>query len=267
MSVVAGQGRGRIAVDFTGRTVLISGAEGMIGTAAARRFAAGGANLVFAGIGDLGATLQAVESYGVRSLTQEVDVTVQAQVQAVVDRAVAEFGAVDVLVTVAGITSLGSFSSITPQMWEKVHSVNLRGVFYCNQAIIPAMQKNGYGRIINVGSVLAKNGGNPRPWLDASEQAGAGNAAYGTAKAGVHALTLYLAKELAVHGITVNAVAPGPIASQMTASFPEALVKQLPVGRLGQADEVAAAIAFLAAEESGFITGEILDVNGGLWPD
>ena len=108
MSVVAGQGRGRIAVDFTGRTVLISGAEGMIGTAAARRFAAGGANLVLAGIGDLGATLQAVESYGVRSLTQEVDVTVQAQVQAVVDRAVAEFGAVDVLVTVAGITSLGS---------------------------------------------------------------------------------------------------------------------------------------------------------------
>ena len=267
MSSSVGQGRGRVSVDFTGRTVLITGAEGMIGTAAAQRFAAGGANLVLAGIGNLGAVAEAVEPYRVKTLTQETDVSDQAQVQRVVDLAVAEFGAVDILITVAGITSLGSFASITPEMWEKVHSVNLRGVFYCNQAVIVPMQARGYGRIVNVGSVLGKNGGNPRPWLDASEQTRAGNAAYGSAKAGVHALTVYLAKELAVHGITVNAVAPGPIASQMTASFPMALVQQIPVGRLGQADEVAAAIAFLAAEESGFITGEILDVNGGLWPD
>ncbi|HQN55522.1 MAG TPA: SDR family oxidoreductase, partial [Novosphingobium sp.] len=125
----------------------------------------------------------------------------------------------------------------------------------------------GAGRIVNIGSVLAKNGGNPRPWIDASEQERAGNAAYGAAKAGVHAMTLYLAKELAAHGITVNAVAPGPIASAMTTSFPEALIRQIPVGRMGKGDEVATAVAWLCTPEAAFVTGEIMDVNGGLWMD
>ncbi|MCX7864307.1 MAG: SDR family oxidoreductase, partial [Novosphingobium sp.] len=112
-----------------------------------------------------------------------------------------------------------------------------------------------------------KNGGNPRPWIDASEQQSAGNAAYGAAKAGVHALTLYLAKELAACGITVNAVAPGPIASPMTSTLPQALIRQIPLGRMGQASEVAAAVAWLCSEEAAFVTGEILDINGGLWMD
>jgi NAD(P)-dependent dehydrogenase (short-subunit alcohol dehydrogenase family) len=195
------------------------------------------------------------------------DLADPAQVRTLVEAVLADFGRIDCLVTAAGITSLGSFESITPEEWDRVHAINLRGVFLANQAVIAPMRAQSFGRIVNIGSVLAKNGGNPRPWLDAGEQERAGNAAYGAAKAGVHTLTLYLAKELAAHGITVNAVAPGPIASPMTTSFPEALVRQIPSGRLGQADEVAGMVAWLCARENAFVTGEIIDVNGGLWMD
>ncbi|VTZ51129.1 N-acylmannosamine 1-dehydrogenase [Methylocella tundrae] len=258
---------GQVAVDFTGRTAIVTGAAGIIGSAVALRLAAGGANLCLAGIGDLAALTAELSSFDVGILTAPTDVSDKAQVQDAVIAAVDAFGGVDILVTVAGITSLGSFESISVEDWERVQAINLKGVFLCNQAVIAPMKAKGYVRIVNVGSALAKNGGNPRPWLDPGEQAQAANAAYAAAKAGVHALTLCLAKELAAHGVTVNAVAPGPIASPMTTNFPAALVRQLPVGRMGSAKEVAAAIAFLAAEESAFITGEIVDVNGGLWMD
>jgi NAD(P)-dependent dehydrogenase (short-subunit alcohol dehydrogenase family) len=188
-------------------------------------------------------------------------------VQALVKAVLEEFGRIDCLVTAAGVTSLGNFESITLEEWDRVHAINLRGVFLINQAVIAAMKAQTFGRIVNIGSVLAKNGGNPRPWLDANEQERAGNAAYGAAKAGVHALTLYLAKELAAHGITVNAVAPGPIASPMTTNFPQALMQQIPAGRMGQPEEVAAMVAWLCARENAFVTGEVIDVNGGLWMD
>lgn len=129
------------------------------------------------------------------------------------------------------------------------------------------MKEAGWGRIVNIGSVVAKNGGNPRPWIDRSESSKAANAAYAAAKAGVHALTLSLAKEVASDGITVNAVAPGPIAGPMTTEFPEALIRQIPAGRLGAPNEVAAAVAWLCSADAAFVTGEIVDVNGGLWVD
>jgi len=143
----------------------------------------------------------------------------------------------------------------------------LKGTFFSCQSVMPVMKRQKYGRIINIGSVLGKNGGNPRPWLDPNEQERAGNVAYGITKAGVHALTAYLAKELASFGITVNAVAPGPISSAMTTAFPEILRNLIPVGRMGQAEEVADAILFLATRKSSFITGEVIDINGGLWND
>ena len=125
----------------------------------------------------------------------------------------------------------------------------------------------GFGRIVNLGSVVGKNGGNARPWLDPQEQASAGNIAYGVSKAGVHAMTAFLAKELAAFGVTVNAVAPGPIATSMTTHFPPALTALVPVGRMGTMDEVVAAILFLLAPASAYMTGEVLDINGGLWCD
>jgi 3-oxoacyl-[acyl-carrier protein] reductase len=145
--------------------------------------------------------------------------------------------------------------------------VNLKGTFLCCQAVIPAMRQAGHGRIINLGSIIGKNGGNARPWIDPGEQDRSSNVAYGVSKAGVHALTAFLARELARDGITVNAVAPGPVASAMTTNFPEALRALIPAGRMGRAEEVAAAITFLAGPEAGFITGEVLDVNGGMWSD
>ncbi len=259
--------RGRVRVDFVGRTALVTGAAGGIGSAVARRLAAGGANVCLHDLADLGELAAELEAAGARTLAIRGDVADPSAARDAVERTSAALGAIDILVTCAGVTSLGSFETVVGAEWDRVHAVNLKGVFSFNQAVIAPMRDRNYGRIVNIGSVLAKNGGNPRPWLDPSEQERAGNAAYGSAKAGVHALTKYLSKELAGLGITVNAVAPGPIASSMTASFPETLIRQIPVGRMGVADEVAAAVVFLAAEESGFITGEILDVNGGLWID
>jgi 3-oxoacyl-[acyl-carrier protein] reductase len=103
--------------------------------------------------------------------------------------------------------------------------------------------------------------------MDRAEQDRAGNVAYGVSKAGVHAMTFFLARELATDGITVNAVAPGPVASAMTTNFPAPLQALIPVGRMGRAEEVAAAICFLAGPDAGFITGEVLDINGGMWAD
>jgi 3-oxoacyl-[acyl-carrier protein] reductase len=248
----------RIALD--GMVAIVTGAGGMIGSAVARRMAQGGAHLALA-------DREPPQSIGDGSRSYAADLTDAAQVRELVETVISDFGRIDCLITAAGITSLGSFETITPEEWDRVHAINLRGVFLACQAVIAPMRSQAFGRIVNIGSVLAKNGGNPRPWLDAGEQERAGNAAYGAAKAGVHALTLYLAKELSVHGITVNAVAPGPIASPMTKGFPEALVRQIPAGRLGQPDEVAGMVAWLCARENAFVTGEIIDVNGGLWMD
>jgi 3-oxoacyl-[acyl-carrier protein] reductase len=170
-------------------------------------------------------------------------------------------------VNVAGVVSTGAAATLAEEEWDRVLGVNLKGSFLCCQAAIPAMRANGYGRIVNIGSIIGKNGGNARPWLDPAEQAHAGNVAYGVSKAGVHAMTFFLARELAADGITVNAVAPGPIASAMTTSFPAQLQALIPLGRMGRAEDVAAAIVFLAGPGAAFITGEVLDVNGGMFAD
>jgi NAD(P)-dependent dehydrogenase (short-subunit alcohol dehydrogenase family) len=252
---------------LAGKTAIVTGAAGAIGSAVARRFAAEGADLCLAarrGAADLAAEIRAM---GRRAIDVPTDVTLKDQNTAMVARCLAELGRVDILVTVAGVVSKGSAEALEEGEWDRVMAVNLKGVFLSCQAVIAPMRAQRSGRIINIGSLLAKNGGNPRPWINRDDQNRGGNVAYGAAKAGVHALTLYLAKELAAERITVNAVAPGPIGSPMTTNLPPSLIEMIPLGRIGTPEEVADACAYLAGDQAGWVTGEILDINGGVWID
>ncbi|MDN3987973.1 SDR family NAD(P)-dependent oxidoreductase [Zwartia vadi] len=244
-----------------GRVALVTGAAGGIGQAVVEAFLQAGAVVVGADLGQ-----QAGLKHD-RLFWIPLDVTQSKNIQACVEQAVAAHGRIDILVNVAGVVSAGNAQNLSEKEWDRVIDINLKGTFLMCQAVMPVMKQQKFGRIINLGSVLGKNGGNPRPWIDPSEQDRAGNVAYGVSKAGVHIMTVYLAKELASFGITVNAVAPGPIGSAMTTNFPQVLRDLIPAGRMGKASEVASAILFLAAPDSAFVTGEILDINGGLWSD
>lgn len=244
------------------KVAFITGAAGAIGSATARRLAQDGYALALADMG-----VPAAGSDLPEGLVLDLDVRSGDQVRAAVERTLATYGRIDVLVNVAGITSFGSAQQLAEAEWQRVLDINLSGTFRCCQAVLPAMKTQGRGRIVNLGSVLGKNGGNARPWVDAGEQKASGNVAYGVSKAGVHAMTAYLAREVASLGITVNAVAPGPVASAMTTALPPAIKSMIPVGRMGTPQDVAALIAFLASDAAGFITGETIDVNGGMWCD
>jgi NAD(P)-dependent dehydrogenase (short-subunit alcohol dehydrogenase family) len=245
---------------FAGRVALVTGGAGGIGRAVCEAFASCGAQVV-------AADRQAFEPAGRGVHAVALDVTRRDDVVRCMDDAAQEFGRLDILVNVAGVVSMGNAEDLPEAEWDRVIDINLKGTFLCCQAAIGHMKRGGGGRIVNLGSVIGKNGGNPRPWLDPREQERAGNVAYGVSKAGVHIMTAFLAKELASCGITVNAVAPGPVSSAMTTSFPQALRDLIPVGRMGNAAEVAAAVLFLASPQAAFITGETLDVNGGIWCD
>ena len=249
------------------RVALITGAAGGLGSASALRLASEGARLCLLDRVAVAAVKSEVEALGAPAIELMADVTDSGAIRAADEQATARFGRIDILVNVAGISSHGSSDDVTEQEWNRVLACNLTGVFLCCKAVLPMMRSQKYGRIVNISSVLGKNGGNPRPWIDPSEQKQAGSVAYGAAKAGLHALTYFLAKENAHHGITVNAVAPGPIATRMTRNFPQTLQNLIPVGRMGKPEEVADAVAFLAGDSAGFITGEVLDVNGGSWMD
>lgn len=243
------------------RVALVTGGSGGIGKAVATALANAGAQVISA---DLHKE-QAEPHSRIEHIA--LNVTQAKSVRTAVDDIVARHGRLDILVNVAGVVSAGSAANLAEEEWDRVLAINLKGTFLCCQAVLPAMKQAGFGRIINMGSVLGKNGGNPRPWIDPAEQDRAGNVAYGVSKAGINAITAYLAKEVAAQGITVNTVAPGPVASDMTVQFPSSLRDLIPVGRLGKADEIASAVLFLASPTSSFITGETLDVNGGLFMD
>jgi 3-oxoacyl-[acyl-carrier protein] reductase len=248
---------------LSGRVALVTGAAGGIGRAIALAFAERGADLCLADIVPTDDLATLVERAGV----QLMDVTKRAEVHGAVDAARAAFGKVDILVNVAGIVSFGPASTLAEDEWDRVVATNLKGTFLCCQAVIPLMRAQGYGRIINMGSIIGKNGGNARAWIDPAEQLQSSNIAYGAAKAGTHALTFFLARELACDGITVNAIAPGPIVSSMTTAGPASLKMLIPMGRMGTPEDVSEAAVFLASEGAGFITGKVLDVNGGMLAD
>lgn len=248
---------------------MVTGAAGGLGRATSIQLAREGAQVCMLDISDCESVLAEIRALNPSStpLYLKTDVTDEASVLSSVDRIASQNKTIDILVNIAGIVSQGASLDVSLAEWNRVITTNLTSAFICSKAVLPHMRAQRYGRIVSMSSVLSKNGGNPRPWINPDEQAKAGNVAYGVSKAGINALTFFLAKENAHHGITVNAIAPGPIESNMTTQFPQTLKDLIPVGRMGRAQDIAEAVSFFVAETSGFITGEVLDVNGGSWMD
>jgi 3-oxoacyl-[acyl-carrier protein] reductase len=197
-----------------------------------------------------------IESMGRRAILCQANVGKMDEVNKMRDKAVAEFGKIDILVNNAGIVKDKSFVRMTSEMWDDVISVNLTGTFNCTKAVIDGMLERQYGRIVNISSVIGRMGNR-------------GQANYAASKAGIIGLTQTLAKEFADKGITVNAVAPGFIGTDMLRSVPanimEKILAQIPMGRLGKPEEIASAVTYLVSPEAGYITGQVIDVNGGLY--
>ena len=178
------------------------------------------------------------------------------QVKKMQEEVIKEFGKLDILINNAGIVRDKSFVKMTSEMWDDVLHVNLDGTFYCTKAFIEGMLERKYGRIINISSVVGRMGN-------------FGQANYTASKAGMIGLTKALAKEFAGKGVTVNAIAPGFIETDMVKGVPddvmEKILSKIPLGRLGKASEVAGTVAFLASQEGDYITGQVIDINGGLY--
>ncbi len=239
------------------RVAIVTGGARGIGGAIATAFAAEGADVVIADVlGEEVAApvLQAIAAAGRRSLLIDTDVSDEGRVRAMVDRAYEEFGQVDILVNNAGTFSQHFFQDLPVAEFDRVLSINLRGVFLCTRFVLPRMLERGSGSVINVASQLGQIGGTEMVHYSAS-------------KAGVIGLTKALAREVSTKGIRVNAIAPGPILTDMMAEETEEWAAQklseLPIGRFGEAHEVAPTAVFLASDESSYYVGQTLCPNGG----
>ncbi len=241
------------------KTVLVTGAARGIGRAIAIAMGQAGADVA---VNDMGNVDEAnhvcydLRQLGVRSRFYQADVSREDQSQELAEKIIEDFGRIDVVVNNAGITRDKSFLKMTRDMWDLVLRVDLDGPMNVIRAALPGMVEAGWGRIINVASIVGQTGN-------------FGQTNYSAAKAGLIGLTKSLAREFARKGITVNAVAPGFIKTDMTKNLPLETVKAVeamtPVGRMGTPEEVAAAITFLAMPAAGYITGQVLGVNGGMY--
>lgn len=241
-----------------GKVAVITGASRGIGRSIALALAAQGAKIVAVDL-DLAATdavVAELQGVGAEAVAVVGNVTVADDAEKMVDAAVQAFGRVDILVNNAGITRDGLLVRMKEDDWDAVLTVNLKGAFLCTKAVSKVMTKQRSGRIINIASIVGQMGN-------------AGQANYCASKAGLIGLTKSNARELAKRNITVNAVAPGFIATAMTDALPEKareeLTSQIPMERLGAPEDIANAVVFLAAERSGYITGQVLAVNGGMY--
>ena len=242
------------------RVVVITGGSKGIGRTVAHRFADEGAKLILVHYdADDSAcldTLRQLAEKGVEAVSYRVDVSSFPAVEELFSEIYAKFERVDVLVNNAGITRDALFMRMTEEAWDMVLNINLKSVFNCTQSVIRAMVKQRQGRIVNVSSVVGQIG-NP------------GQANYSASKAGVMAFTKTIAKEVASRGITVNAVAPGFIQTEMTEVLSDKVkdlfMQQIPLGRMGKPEEVADAIYWLCSEQASYITGQIIHVNGGMY--
>ena len=235
-----------------GRIAIVTGGTRGIGAAISQKLQAMGMTVVanYAGNAEKAKAFEAATGIP----TYQWDVGDHAACLSGCAQVEAEIGPIDVLVNNAGITRDGTLLKMTYEMWDEVMRINLGGCFNMAKAVFPGMRERGWGRIVNIGSINGQGG-----------QYGQVN--YAAAKSGIHGFTKALAQEGAKFGVTVNALAPGYIDTDMVAAVPEdvlaKIVAKVPVGRLGQADEIARGVAFLCGEDAGFVTGSTLSINGG----
>ncbi|MDA8429843.1 MAG: 3-oxoacyl-[acyl-carrier-protein] reductase [Geobacteraceae bacterium] len=240
------------------RIAVVTGASRGIGRSIALALAAKGATIVAVDMDQTAtdAIVAELQAAGSKALAVVGNVTVPADVERMIDAATEAYGRVDILINNAGITRDGLLMRMKDEDWDAVLNVNLKGAFLCTRAAFKVMSKQRYGRIINIASIVGQMGN-------------AGQANYCASKAGLIGLTKSNARELAKRSITVNAVAPGFIATAMTDALSEKvrgeLTAQIPLERLGSAEDIANAVVFLAGEQSGYITGHVLSVNGGMY--
>ncbi|MGE3154647.1 MAG: 3-oxoacyl-[acyl-carrier-protein] reductase [Nitrospiraceae bacterium] len=242
---------------LTGKVAIVTGAAQGIGRAIAETLARHGADIVVADMdpGRAEETAAAVVQLGRRALTMKVNVANWEEVKGMADRVVKDWNKVDILVNNAGITRDGLLLRMREEDWNLVLQVNLTGTFYCTKAVLMPMTKQRYGRIVNIASIVGVMGN-------------VGQANYAASKGAVIGFTKTAAREYASRNVTVNAVAPGFIDTPMTQSLSpdvkEQLQKQIPLGRLGQPADIAEAVRFLVSDEAGYVTGQVLHVNGGM---
>ena len=245
-------------MNFAGKTAVVTGGSRGLGRAVCLELAKGGANVVLCYAGNAAAaaeTVSACEALGAKALAVRCDGADSTQVKVLMDAAVEAFGRIDILVNNAGITRDGLLMMMKEEDFDAVINANLKGAFLCMKAASRLMMKQRWGRIVNLSSVVGLRGN-------------AGQVNYAASKAGVIGMTKSLAKELATRGVTVNAVAPGFIDTDMTAAMPqaarEATLASIPMGRMGAPEDVAKAVAFLASDEAAYVTGQVLAVDGGM---
>jgi 3-oxoacyl-[acyl-carrier protein] reductase len=245
-----------------GRVALITGSGRGIGKAIALAFAREKAHVVINDIhpeDELEKVAHEITGLGVKSLSIQADVSQSDEVKEMIGKIQKTFQRLDILVNNAGIIRRGTIETVTEEEWDEVIRINLKGTFNCCKAVVGIMKRQRMGKIINVSSVAGKMG-------DITSAPG-----YGPSKAAIDALTKTLARELAQYGINVNAVAPHAIETEMSAQWSEekrkSIIEAIPLKRLGTPEDVAQAVLFLASDKANFITGEILDVNGGFLMD
>lgn len=247
---------------LNGRIALVTGAGRGIGQSIALRLAQEGASVIVNDIilTNAESVAEDIKKMGQESLAIYADISKPDDVRQLFEQIKTRFGSLDILVNNAGCTQNVSVLEMKDEDWDRILKINLYGVFYCSKAAIKLMIPNNYGKIVSISSVAGKQGGGV--W---------GAAHYSAAKAGIIGFTKKLAKEVAQNNITVNAVAPGvieiPIENKKRLKVKADVAKKTPIGRQGRPEEVAAAVSFLSSDDSSFITGETINVNGGLYMD
>lgn len=243
---------------FNNRVAVITGSTQGIGLAIAKRLAKEGVKVVVTSrnIDKVNEAVDEIKNDGGEAFGLKCNVTNREEVKALGEKVIEKYGSIDILVNNAGITKDSSFKKMADEQWDEVLNSDLKSVFIVTQELSKYMELNKYGRILNLSSVVGLSGN-------------FGQSNYSAAKAGVIGLTKTLSMELGKKGITVNAIAPGFIETAMTQEIPEKIrteiIASIPVGRPGEPEDIAAAVAFLASEEAGFISGVTLSVNGAMY--